>query len=153
MTQYASQTTVSTAKSKAEIERILERYDADQFMYGWDNDRAVVQFRMAGRLIRFLMKMPDRNEFVLTPTGRTRALSKVDEVWEQSKRQRWRGLKLIVQAKLEAVESGITTFEEEFLAHIVLPDGNTVGGWVLPQVAAAYEIGKMPDMLALGDGT
>ena len=43
--------------------------------------------------------------------------------WEQVCRQRWRALLLIIRAKLEAVASGITTLENEFLANIVLPDG------------------------------
>lgn len=71
--------------------------------------------------------------------------------WEQACRQKWRALALVVKAKLEAVESGISEFEEEFLAHIVLPDGQTVGRWMQPQIADAYGSGKMPPMLpALG---
>ena len=45
------------------------------------------------------------------------------------------------------VASGITTLEEEFLAHMVLPDGQTVGQWLLPQVAEAYDTRQMPPML------
>ena len=54
---------------------------------------------------------------------------------------------MVIKAKLEAVESGISIFEEEFLAHLVLPDGKTVGQFMLPQVEAAYETGKMPKLL------
>lgn len=47
---------------------------------------------------------------------------------------------------------GITEFEEEFLAHIVLPNSNTVGRWMLPQVKSAYDSGNMPPLLpAPGD--
>ena len=56
-------------------------------------------------------------------------------------------------AKLEAVESGITTIEDEFLAHTLLPDGTTAGDWMRPQIAAAYDTGAMPPMLALGKGS
>jgi hypothetical protein len=43
---------------------------------------------------------------------------------------------------------GITTFEEEFLAHIVLPHGKgTVGGRLMPQIDKAYESDKMPPLL------
>lgn len=35
---YASDTSVPVDRSKAEIERILERYGASAFMYGWDKD-------------------------------------------------------------------------------------------------------------------
>ena len=62
-------------------------------------------------------------------------------------RQTWRALALVVKAKLEAVDAGITVFEEEFLAHIVLPDGRTVGQFTLPQVESAYLTGKMPKLL------
>ena len=51
---------------------------------------------------------------------------------EQACRQRCRALLLIIRAKLEAVESGMTTLESEFLANILLPDGGTVGQWLSP---------------------
>ena len=34
MTKYAAQTEVTSTRSRDEIERTLERYGADQFMYG-----------------------------------------------------------------------------------------------------------------------
>jgi hypothetical protein len=46
------------------------------------------------------------------------------KAWKQAYHQRWRALALAIKA----VESGIATFEEEFLAHIALPNGSTVGG-------------------------
>jgi len=64
-------------------------------------------------------------------------------------RRRWRALVLVVKGKLEAVESEIVTFEEEFLAHLVLPNGQTVGSEVRPMVAQAYETGIMPAFSAL----
>ena len=54
-----------------------------------------------------------------------------------------------LQEQVDAVETGITEFEEEFLAHIVLPNGQTVGRWIVPQIAAAYENRDMPAMLPL----
>lgn len=152
---YAKDTKVSAAKSRDEIERLLSRYGATTFSYGWDNDKALVQFHVMERLVRFVIPMPDRSadEFWLTPARRTRRnADQAERAWEQATRQRWRALKLVVQAKLEAVDAGITTFEEEFLAHIILPDGGTVGEFMLPQVRAAYEIGEMPNRLALGRG-
>ena len=59
-------------------------------------------------------------------------------------------LLLIIRAKLEAVESGLTTLENEFLANILLPDGGTVGEWLAPQIDEAYGTGRMPAMLELG---
>ena len=146
---YAEKTTVSTDRSRAEIERTLQRYGADQFMYGWDQDKAVVGFKMAGRQIRFLLPMPDKNssEFTTTSTGRERKESHAFAAWEQACRQKWRALSLVIKAKLEAVEAGIAIFEDEFMANIVLPNGKTVSDFMLPQIEAAYNTGNMPVML------
>lgn len=75
MARYASDTSVSVSNSKAEIERIIERYGADQFMSGWSADKAVIGFTMSGRQIRFVLNMPakDAAEFTETPTGKDRS--------------------------------------------------------------------------------
>ncbi len=123
MTKYAEGTSVSVEKSKAEIERLLQRYGADQFISGWDQQQAYIMFRMERRQVKFVLPLPDKtdSEFTHTPSGRKRTESKAWEAWEQGCRQRWRALALVVKAKLEAVETGITTFQDEFLAHIMLP--------------------------------
>ena len=146
---YAEKTSVSTEKSRAEIERTLQRYGADQFVYGWDQNKAMVGFRMVGRQIRFLLPMPDKNspEFTKTPTGRDRSENQAYAAWEQACRQKWRALSLVIKAKLEAVHAGISIFEDEFMANIVLPNGGTVSDFMLPQIEAAYDTGEMPMML------
>lgn len=128
MTRYAADTTVSTYKSREEIERTLQRYGADRFSYGWDGDtRAVVGFRIKGCQVRMEVGMPNKGEFRYTPArGTERSPDQIEAQWEQACRQRWRALALVVKAKLEAVEAGISTLEEEFLAHIVLPGGMRV---------------------------
>lgn len=153
MGRYAESTEVPADRSRAEIERTLQRYGADGFMYGWQNGQAVVAFRMRGKMLRFVVPLPDKNDMALTPTGRQRTASALESAYEQATRQRWRALSLVIKAKLEAVESGIATFEEEFLAQIVLPDGQTVAQWMLPQVEQAYALGNMPALLPmLGSG-
>jgi len=67
--------------------------------------------------------------------------------WEQACRQRWRALALVIKAKLEAVGSGISVFEEEFLANIVMPDGSTFGAYALPQIEHIYETRELPALL------
>lgn len=153
MSDYAKGTSVSADKSRAEIERTLQRFGADQFLYGWEAEQAVIQFRARGKLIRFLLPLPSKNDprFTHTPSqGNRRTVEAALREWERATRQVWRALLLIVKAKLVAVEDGITEFESEFLAHIVLPDGQTVGGWIMPQVDAAYELGTMPAALPMG---
>ncbi len=153
MSEYASQTSVSAERSRSEIERVLQRFGADQFMYGWDESQALVQFRASGKVVKFVLLLPDKNEdrFALTPSGRRRRdPAAMLKAWEQETRSAWRALALVIKAKLIAVEEGIVSFEQEFLAHIVLPDGNTVGEWAIPQLEKAYEVGEMP--LALPGG-
>jgi hypothetical protein len=148
---YAQRTFVSTEKSRAEIERTLARYGATAFDYGWASNRATVGFELQGRRIRFLLPLPDAAERRFTHSARgVRSREKALEAWEQACRERWRALALVIKAKLEAVASDITTLEDEFLAHIVLPDGRTVGEWAKPQVAIAYERGEMPPLLPAG---
>lgn len=141
MTRYAQDTSVSSDRSRAEIERILARYGAQQFMYGWDQDSAIVGFVARGRQVRFLLPLPDREarEFTHTPSrGNRRSDSQIEAAYEQAVRQRWRALALVIKAKLEAVEAGIVTFDEEFGMHFMLPNGKTVGEAILPQIDAAY---------------
>ena len=150
MARYAETTTVSSEKSRGEVERTLTRYGADSFMYGWEGTKAVIGFRMHNRMVRFLIPLPDKSEFKHTP-AKKRVRNEEDQykAWEQAVRQRWRALALVVKAKLEAVESGITSFEDEFMAHILLPDGKTVSQFMTPQIEESYETGKMPKMLPL----
>ena len=148
MSRFAAKTTVSSEKSRSEIEAILTRYGASAFMYAWEGPRAVIGFRAKERHIRFTLPLPDSSAKEFTHSSRgPRSPDAVTALWEQACRQSWRALALVIKAKLEAVEAGIVEFESEFLAHIVLPDGSTVGAWVRPQVAIAYQSGDMPKML------
>jgi len=148
---YASGTEVTAERSKAEIERTLERFGADQFMSGWDADRriAVVSFRLSGRMVRLTLPLPSADDpmVALTPSGRARTeVQRRDELAKETRR-RWRALLLVIKAKLTAVQDGISTLEREFMADIVLPDGRTLSEWVAPQLARAYESAEMPALL------
>ncbi len=149
MSPYAAKTKVSQERSKAEIEKTLSRYGADQFMYGWDPQFAVVAFRCSGRQIKFMLPLPDpaSDEAQCRPSGVIRSTAESRNWMEQETRRRWRALALIIKAKLEAVESGIVSFEEEFMAQIMLPDGQTVGQYMVPQIEQSYLSGKMPKLL------
>jgi hypothetical protein len=58
-------------------------------------------------------------------------------------------LALCIKAKLEAVEAGIVTFDEEFFAHIVLPGGQTVGERLIPELGRALEGRPLPPLLTM----
>ncbi len=149
MSRYAESTRVPSDRSRSEIEKTLMRYGACRFMYGWESTTAVVAFEMCSRHVRFDLHMPNRgdDEFTRTPTGRDRSSSQAALSYDQAVRQRWRALHLVIKAKLEAVESGITEFEDEFMSHIILPDGRTVGRWMRPQIEKSYALGGMPLLL------
>ena len=147
--RYAKNTGVDPIRSRMQIERTLTRYGADQFIYAQEAGRVVVGFRMHGKVVRIEMRIPKAEEFRLSETGRDRAESAINAAWAQAVRQNWRALELVIKAKLEAVESGITTFEQEFLAHLVLPDGKTFGHWAVPQIERAYKDEKMPPLLPM----
>jgi len=158
MSSYATGTTVSIERSKGES--ILARYGADQFLSGWKNGMAVIGFRMKNRMIRFTLPIPSPEDFKKYKTKRKYGYSERSRsdgaaivAWEKENRRRWRALALVLKAKLEAVQSGITTFETEFMPHTVLPNGLTVAEWAGPQIATAYESGQMPPLLPwAGDG-
>ena len=141
--QFAIDTSVSVEKSEAEIKSILARHGANQFGVVQDiyAGLASVQFISAGRQIRFMLELPKRDseDFWKTPSrGTKRDPAAAYRLWEQACRQRWRALCLCIKAKLEAVAAGISEFEDEFLAHVVLPNGKTVGETIRPEIEQAY---------------
>jgi hypothetical protein len=106
----------------------MRKRGADQFFSGMDGERAVLAFRLQGRHIRFAL-----------PLGVKLSI--------QQHNSRWRALLLVVKAKLEAVDIGIMTVEDAFLADTVLPDRQTVAEYMAPQIESAYATGKMPPLL------
>lgn len=158
--RYAARTDVPADRSRAELERLLIRYGADGFAYGWQGRQIMIGFEMNERRVRFHLPMPDERDdaFTHSRTGKARSAGAARNAFEQEGRRRWRALLLIVKAKLEAIESGITTFEDEFLAGVILPNGQTVSDHYRPQIKDIYESGEMPSLLpgvnarAIGDG-
>ena len=138
MNRYANATTVSSEKSRAEIETMVRQYGATRYGYTWEDGEERIVFEVANRQIMLRMPLPDREEFDETEGGRARTPAQATTAWEQACRSRWRALAMLVRMKLEAVEVGISTVEREFLADVALPNGMTLGEWVLPQIEAAY---------------
>lgn len=143
--KYAAATNVSVEKSRAEIESIVRKYGATEFASGWSAGRAMIGFEMNHRQIRFQLTLPSKTEkrFTQHPrySYRTRTEAQALVHWEQACRQLWRALALAVKAKLEAVECGISEFDQEFMANIVMPDGQTIGEHLLPRLEAALSGG------------
>lgn len=158
MPEYAKDTTVTIERSRAEIEQTLTRFGATGFMSGWDTEQhtALISFRLRGRYMRFRLDLPDPNapEFTVKKINQSayrerRTPAQARAAWEQACKERWRALTLLIKAKLAAVESGVVSLDDEFLASVMLPDKRTVGEWAQPQVQRAYESGNMPPLLPL----
>lgn len=149
---YAEGTSVPIERSKAEIESMLIKYGADQFVSGWGEKEARIQFRAKGRYVRFVLPIPVKTEKRFTHQARydwkPRTQGEAMKAWEAELRRLWRALALVVKAKLEAVQSGIVGFEDEFMAHIVMPDGKTVAEHARPMIEQAYTSGQVVPLLS-----
>lgn len=149
MAEYAKGTVVTRAKSRAEIEENLERFGAGGFMSGQDGRNVVVAFKARNRQIMFRLTMPDPAEgrFTLTDAGKPRTETSAATFYDAEVRRLWRSLSMSIKAKPVSVEDGIETFEQAFLAHVVMPDGLTLSDHVTGRIALAYETGQMPPLL------
>jgi hypothetical protein len=98
-----------------------------------------------------VLSIPSINWFLTVNAGARgmvpRPRAEAERLWHQAIRARWRALFVVVKAKLVAVDSGITTIEREFLADLVLPDGETVGEWLKPQIEEIYATRTLPKLL------
>lgn len=152
MSLYAAETKVPIEKTRAEIEAIVRRYGADGFVSGWEGERAFVSFRCEARYVKLKLTLPARDEAAFTTyrlgsVPYRRKPEQARKLWEQACRQKWRVLLLVIKAKLEAVESGLVVFEEEFLAHVLMADGRTLYEQVRAPLALSYDKGEVKPYL------
>jgi hypothetical protein len=131
---FASKTKVSVDQTRSEIEKTLGRYGADRFAYFKEQGMAIIVFEANERRIRFNLPLPEGT----------------DDKSLQEERSKWRSLLLCIKAKLESVESKIETFEDAFLAHVVMPDGKSVSDHIKPRIAEAYQGNKMLALMPPG---
>lgn len=152
MTKFAAGTSVSSETSKTEIERTVRRYGATGFTSGWQDNMAAVGFVIEGRKVRFRMQLPDPADdkfcrYLRGSVAYQRDAAAAHKLWEQACRQKWRALALVIKAKLEAVDAGISVIQDEFLSNIVLDDGRTVGEVIRPQIDEHYRVGGPATLL------
>jgi hypothetical protein len=130
---YAEKTKVAVAETRDEIQRLLSKRGAERFFFTDEPDKAVIGFFLGAMLIKITVPYPRQDAAIL----------------QQTKRARWRRLLLIIKARFEAIDSGITTIEREFLADTVMPDGSTVAEWTAPALRSMIERGEMPTLKML----
>lgn len=129
--RFAETTSVPVGRTKDHIEKELRAYGCTGFGILQENGRAQVTFKIslgaADRVIRISISLPDD------------AAIQSERDAAQENRRIWRSLFMVVKAKLESVASGIETFDEAFLPHILIPgpDGlKTAGERLIPQLEA-----------------
>jgi hypothetical protein len=133
---YAENTSVPIERSRAEIERTLARYGA------------TIYFEVNARQIQLRVPMPPRTDKRFTEDrrrttwGRKVSDAARDARYDQEYRRRWRVLLITVKAMLEAVDAKVLTFDQAFLAHIVVPGtARTIGDALVPRLDALQTSG------------
>lgn len=152
---FAAGTEVSIQKTRMEIELLITKAGATSFVAGTSSTQRLAQimFEMHGRRLIFRVTTADPAAFRFKGNHQRRNDSQCREAAEQEDRRLWRCLLLSIKAKLEGVSSGIESFDEAFLAHIVMPDGSTVGENTLPRIAEVYKTGTMLPLLPQRTGS
>lgn len=129
--KYAEGTSVTIKQSRDDIENVLKKHGAGAFAFYSLPGRAVIMFEAHHRKLRFDLPLPPGD------TERDR----------REQRRLYRSLYLVIKARLDAVTSGIETFEEAFLSHVVMPNDETVYQHAAPLIEISYKGGTMQPLL------
>jgi hypothetical protein len=128
---YADHTRVPVIRSQVELRELLRKFGATRFgMAEADEEGTVIGFSFNSRTYRFVMPITFDSE--------------------RAERAHWRRLILVVKAKLVAIETGVSSFEEEFLANTVTPSGRTVFEETRPAIEQMYRDGRSMPLLLEG---
>lgn len=135
MGRYAEGTKVPAERSRVELQRVLERYGCEGFMYGSSLTQGeMVQFGFEGRQFRFEINPPDDDP--------------------KEVRRMWRVLVLWVKGSLEAVDAGYGNVADAFMSRTVMPNGRLLGDEIGPTLDALVDKGRMPNFkFLLGNGS
>jgi len=152
--RFASKTVVGVERTQAEISTLLAKHGATARAVGVDDEtgRATVMFALSGRRMRVDVALHLDRRPPGTPRGWGRWRDEDRRRWtvaqrDQQERSAWRGILLLLRAKLEAIEGGYSTVEHEFLADVLLPSGERVGEMMTGVVQQAYLTGALPRLL------
>jgi hypothetical protein len=151
--RYAEGTDVSPEKSRADLEAVLRKNGAQEFNFYAGPERDIFTYRIQGWLVRHVLERPKpatlQSKKPGAPTLKPEQLKRLaDKEW----RRRWRALLLVVKAKLEIVANGDSSVPREFMADLLLANGETMRDVMLPRLEAMYSSGEMPSLM-LGPGS
>jgi hypothetical protein len=113
---YGAGTRVDVHRSRYELEHVLNKYGANEVLFVEADANASIQFALHGHCVQLALPLPDPHDarFTHTPSGKQRTTSAQERAYDQALREHWRSLIVAVRGKLQSVESGISTFEQEF---------------------------------------
>lgn len=143
MRKYACDTEVSVQKSIQNIQDVLTGHKATRFGYMTSESEVVFACELRGKRIKFKLPLPSLKD--LPKNSRQNPKNFL----HQAERSLYRGLFLTIKAKLVSIENGIETFEEAFLANIVLPNGQSFAEYSLPKLEETYTSGDVPRLTFL----
>ena len=141
-------TRVYWGKSQAQILTMLEQVGISQTRFTSLEDRFIIEFmakmdeKSVPRAVRIIVPLQTRPDS--DPSKRNKELNIIHRI-----------LLNHLKAKFVAIGNGLTEFESEFMAHLVITDkagkSTTMGEALLPQYEKSLSDGEMPKF-QLGDG-
>ena len=142
-------TAVAANKTKMEVRDRLVKYGVQQFGIFEEPCRALIGFTHRGRTVKIEVPLPDKALRATSKSGSYLApgTPAALKAHEQEERRIWRAVRAWVFAQLEAVASGIVTWEEVFLPFTLLGNGQTVSEWYGRQLKELADGGKLPGLL------
>jgi hypothetical protein len=122
--------TTSGDKALGEIQKILQRFGCGRFgvMTDWDAGVLLIQFELNGRQVSFpasfkgyaaewLKEKPYNSNYRYSRVEHEKRALEIGSVAVYSILRDW------IKAQVTAVETGLISFDEVFMAHIMLPNG------------------------------
>ena len=129
MAKYAKYTDVPVRNSKVHIEKLLVDWGIEEFFFGTSPRGEGIGFKFRDKVYKISVPVPNDGS-------------------EQTKRQMWRILFMSLKMKLEEIDAGLISFDDQFLAQMALPDGSTVSDFMkLPKNLELLQQAKMPLLL------
>ncbi|MDQ4504308.1 hypothetical protein [Sinomonas sp. ASV322] len=138
---YVRGASMSCSALQAEIQEMLVESGASGFRLASEQGKAAIAFSAGDRQFRLVLSQPGSADSRLEPEYdplQPHSTGHESKTMQEAARKNWWQLAVLIRAKLDAVAKGIVTFDEEFLAYMVMPGGATVFQATGPAITTAY---------------
>lgn len=123
-TKYAAKTKSSIPKTQQDIGFLLRKSAEEWTVTERPGKGGDVIFKMRSKVVRMRIAYEKIGGFT-------------QRQWDQDCCAKWRGLLLVIKAKLVAIETGIAIFDQEFLPYFVTKSGLTIFEALSPNLTGA----------------